>query len=155
MSSNAKDITAGGFFTLLGLYFGINAWMNLTIGTAFRMGPGYFPIVLGGILVLLGIAILVKSLVTASGPIGSFSIRGTLLIGIAPIVFGATVRPLGLVAAIFLSTFVAAVSSRRVSIPLAIALSAGLTIFCVLVFVVGLGLPMRLVGPWLSWLGGR
>lgn len=155
MSSNAKDIAAGGFFTLLGLYFCINAWMNLTIGTAFRMGPGYFPIMLGGILALLGIAILVKSLVTASGPIGTFSVRGTLLIGIAPVVFGVTVRPLGLVAAIFLSTFVAAMSSRRVSILLAFALSAGLTIFCIIVFVVGLGLPMRLFGPWLSWLGGR
>lgn len=155
MSINTKDLAAGGFFTLLGLFFCVNAWTNLTVGTAFRMGPGYFPILLGGILAVLGIAIMVKSFVTASGPIGTFSVRGTLLIGIAPVLFGGTVRPLGLVAAIFLSTFVAAMSSRRVSVVMGLLLSFGLTVFCILVFVVGLGLPMRLTGPWLPFLGGH
>lgn len=155
MSSNAKDIAAGGFFTLLGIYFCISAWMNLTVGTAFRMGPGYFPILLGGILSALGLTILVKSMVTASGPIGRFPLRGMLLIGASPLIFGATVRPLGLVAAVFLSTVVAAMSSRRVRLPLALALGVGLTVFCILVFVVGLGLPMRLSGPWLPIFGAR
>jgi len=45
---------------------------------------------------------------------------------------------------------VSAYSSRRMSLKLALALIVGLTLFCVLVFHVGLGLPVRLIGPWLG-----
>jgi len=147
MSRYAKDIAAGSFFALVGAYFCISAWLNLPIGTAFRMGPGYFPLILGGVLVLLGVAIAVKAFFVASGPIEDLAWRGMLLIGLSPVIFGLTVRPLGLVPAIALSTLVGAVSSTRMRPLLAFGLTIGLTIFCVLVFYFGLGLPMRLFGP--------
>jgi hypothetical protein len=52
--------------------------------------------------------------------------------------------------AIAIVVAVSAYSSRRMSVKLAVALIVGLTIFCVLVFHVGLGLPVKLVGPWLG-----
>ncbi len=55
-----------------------------------------------------------------------------------------------MVAAIAIVVAVSAYSSRRMSLKLAVALIVGLTIFCVLVFHVGLGLPVKLVGPWLG-----
>jgi hypothetical protein len=45
---------------------------------------------------------------------------------------------------------ISAFASRRMSVSLAIALTVGLTVFCVLVFSLGLGLPLRLFGPWLG-----
>ena len=57
MTATRKNVAAGAIFTLIGAYFCIEAALNLRMGTAFRMGPGYFPIVIGGLLVLLGLAI--------------------------------------------------------------------------------------------------
>ena len=68
----------------------------------------------------------------------------------APVVFGLTVRGLGLVPALALVVLISAFASRRMSLWLAVALTVGLTVFCVLVFSLGLGLPLRLFGPWLG-----
>ena len=59
MTINSKDAVAGVLFILLGLGFGLNAWLNLNLGTSLRMGPGYFPLLLSGLLVLPGAATLV------------------------------------------------------------------------------------------------
>ena len=45
-----KDLLAGAIFIAIGAFFLSNAWRNLEIGTSFQMGPGYFPVVLAGIL---------------------------------------------------------------------------------------------------------
>jgi hypothetical protein len=76
--------------------------------------------------------------------------RGILLIVVAPVVFGLTVRGLGLVASIALVVAISAFASQRMSARLAVMLTVGLTLFCVLVFRIGLGLPLKLVGPWLG-----
>ena len=51
------DVVAGGIFVALGLAFAIGA-RGYELGTAFRMGPGYVPLVLGGLLALLGMAVI-------------------------------------------------------------------------------------------------
>jgi hypothetical protein len=66
----------------------------------------------------------------------------------APIVFGATVRGLGLVGATALVVLLSAFASRRVSPGFAVVLAVSLTLFCVAIFHYGLGLPIRLFGPW-------
>ncbi len=75
--------------------------------------------------------------------------RGLILILSAPIIFGLTVRELGLLPGIALVVLISSFASRRVSVRLALALTVGLTAFCVLVFGVGLRLPIPLLGPWL------
>ena len=76
--------------------------------------------------------------------------RGLVLILAAPVVFGLTVRGLGLLPAIALVALISSFASRRMRPVLAAAITVVLTAFCVLVFNVGLGLPIRLIGPWLS-----
>ena len=51
----------GKIFVGIGGWFAFSA-LNLDIGTAFRMGPGYFPLILAGILIFLGVVIVVRSL---------------------------------------------------------------------------------------------
>jgi hypothetical protein len=57
MRMNPRDLAAGALFIAIGGFFALNAWLNLAVGRAFAMGPGYFPILLGMILIGFGIAI--------------------------------------------------------------------------------------------------
>ena len=79
----------------------------------------------------------------------TFPWRGIVLVLAAPVVFGLTVRGLGLVPAVMLVALISAFASQRMPVLLAFVLSVALTIFCVVVFSIGLGLPLRLFGPWL------
>jgi putative tricarboxylic transport membrane protein len=149
VSGNTQDIGAGVIFIAIGLLFGAGA-LHLELGTALRMGPGYFPLILAGLLVALGLAIVVKGLGRSAPDRLTVSWRGLVFILAAPVVFGLTVRGLGLAPAIALVALISAFASRRMSVSLAVGLSLGLTVFCVLVFSLGLGLPLRLFGPWVS-----
>ena len=53
MAINQKDAVAGAAFILAGAYFSLDAWFNLEMGSALRMGPGYYPLLVGLILVSL------------------------------------------------------------------------------------------------------
>ncbi len=145
------DALAGLVFILFGLLFGVQS-LGLEIGTAFRMGPGYFPLVLSGILLLLGGLIIATAIHDrGSEGIGTLAWRGAFFILPAPIFFGLTVRGLGFVPAVFLTTLVAALASGKVRLHWALLLAAAVTLFGTLVFSYGLGLPFRRFGPWLSF----
>jgi hypothetical protein len=117
------------------------------------MGPGYFPLVLAVVLAALGVAIVVKGLLAAAsdGDLGLIPWRGLVLLTAALVFFGATVRGLGLASALFVTAFAAAMASRLNSLAAAALLAAALTLFCVLIFSVGLGVPVPLIGPWLDF----
>lgn len=140
----------GALFVGLGLFFVLQS-LDLELGTAFRMGPGYFPLVLSGALILLGAIIVVNALKVEHEAIGNIAWRGMIFILPAPIFFGLTVRGLGFVPALFLAAFVASFASSRMTPLMAVVLSAGLTVFSLLVFTYGLGLPFRTFGPWLGF----
>ncbi len=146
---NIKDMAAGALFAAIGLAFMAGA-LTLDIGTAFKMGPGYFPLVLSSLLILLGLIVMAKSLNMTPEKIGKVPWRGLVLILAAPVIFGATVRGLGLVIALPLTVMIAAWASHRTTPGVAIALTVGLTVFCIAVFSFGLGLPLPLVGRWLN-----
>jgi uncharacterized membrane protein len=136
-------IATGGLFTFQSL--------GLELGTTFRMGPGYFPLVLSLILVLLGLVVLVQATRVQGEPVGALAWRGMLLILPAPILFGLTVRGLGFVPALFLTALVASFASSKMNPIVAVILSAAVTLFSTLVFINALGLPFRLFGPWLGY----
>ena len=140
----------GLLFIGLGLFFTYQSF-QLELGTAFRMGPGYFPLVLAGVLTLLGVVILVQSMKVKGDVIGAIAWRGMIFILPAPIVFGLLVRGAGFVPALFVAAFIASFASERLRVPAALALATGITFFSVLVFSYGLGLPFERFGPWLRF----
>ena len=150
MTVNKSDVGAGAIFIAIGLFFGLMTLSGLDIGTARRMGPGYFPIMLSGILVVLGLAILAKGLGQADVQRGPLPWRGLAVLLPVPVVFGLLIRPLGMVPVLLITTFLTSFASRRMSLAVAVALSIGLVVFCVAVFSLGLGLPIRLFGPWVE-----
>ena len=113
-----KDFFSGLMFMCVGVAFAWGA-SSYTIGNGARMGPGYFPLVLGILLAVLGGAITFKALVveTFDGDhIGAVAWKPLFFIILSNLIFGAAIGglpsiglpPLGLVVGIFLLTFVAA-----------------------------------------------
>ena len=149
-SFSTKDLVSGAIFTAAGTYFTLEA-LTYEVGTAFRMGPGFMPLLLGSVLALLGLGI------AASGwrkPDEDERLapnwRGIALIIGTVAFFGATIRGLGFVPVVLLSSFAAAMSSRLNSPLFAVLLAVVLTVLCTLIFVVGLGLSVPWFGPWLG-----
>jgi hypothetical protein len=147
---NRKDLAAGLVFVAIGLAFGLNAWFTLRIGAARSMGPGYFPVLLGATLVGLGLAIGASALKRPAEPFGAVPWRGLVLVILSIVFFAATVRGLGMAPSLGLATVVAALSSGRLSVWAALALSAVLTTLCILIFLYALQLPYPVIGPWLA-----
>ena len=144
-----KDILAGSVFVAFGLFFAVVS-TTYEVGSPLNMGPGYFPLVLGGILVLLGIVVVGKGFVAGEGDtIGTVPWRSAALIVAAVIFFGVTVRGLGLIPALFVATLLSAFAGHRIGVIPAVVIAGGLTILCVLIFVVALQLRVELIGPWI------
>ena len=144
-----KDILAGSIFIALGGAFALGA-LAYNIGTPLRMGPGYVPLVLGGILVALGAAIIIKGFIAGEGEeIGFVDVRAVVLIVTAVLFFGITVRGLGVIGALFGATLLAALARSRTSWVTAIVIATGITALSVVVFIFALRLRLPLFGTWI------
>jgi hypothetical protein len=137
-----RDFCAGLIF----LFFGILAAYvarDYPMGSAVRMGPGYFPFVLGILLAALGAVVCLKSTVIAGSSIESINLRAVLLVLGAIAVFAATVETAGIViATVSLVTIAAAASPESKTREVAL-LSLFLVALAVGVFTYGLGLPFK------------
>ena len=90
-----KDFFSGLLFTAVGVAFAWGA-TNYSVGTGARMGPGYFPLILGICMAILGAVITFKSLVVepadgAGDKIGSFAWKPLFFIIAANLVFGLSI----------------------------------------------------------------
>ena len=149
MTRSLKDILAGLAFVAFGAAFAFLA-VGYRIGTPGQMGPGAFPFVVGGILIALGGVMAVRGFVQREpDPIGIIPWRAIAMIIAAVLFFGLTVRGLGLIPSTFGAALLAALASRRAGLVGVLAVSIGLTVVAILVFVVALRLNLRLIGPWI------
>jgi putative tricarboxylic transport membrane protein len=149
MKRNPKDFWTG----LLYIFFGASAVIiarDYSMGTAFRMGPAYFPSILGAVLAVIGAISVIRSFVAPGTPIGGFTFKGLALVLISVVIFGLLVRDAGLVVALPLLVMISACASAHFRWRTAIIMAAGLTLFCAVVFVKGLGIPLPIIGPWLA-----
>ena len=126
--------------------------LSYELGAPLRMGPGYFPLLVGAILAALGLAIVVKGLIAGELlPFGAIPRRAVIAITLALLFFGFTVRGLGFVPTSAVTALLTAMASSRVRLLTAVAVAAGLTVASTLIFVVGLQLRLPLWGPWLPF----
>jgi hypothetical protein len=145
-----KDFWTGIIF----LFFGLSAvliGLDYQMGSAGRMGPAYFPSVLGGLLTVVGFIGVVRSFLRTGEPVGKFYVKEIVLILSAVLLFGFLMRGAGLVPAALVLILLSAFASPKFKWVEALALAVGLAIFAVLVFVKLLGLPMPILGPWLGF----
>ena len=136
-----QDLGAGAVFVLIGLaglYFG----RELAFGTAARMGPGYFPILLSVLILAIGIIVAIRGLTTEGPPIEPVQLRPIAMIVAAILIFGVLIDVVGLALTALLLTVFAAYARREVKLTETILLGAGLAAFTVAVFVYLLGQPL-------------
>jgi putative tricarboxylic transport membrane protein len=136
-----KDFWSGLMFVGFGLFAAIWAAVHYQMGTAVRMGPAYFPTVLGGLLAVLGIAIVAGSLVIEGPKVPPLSFRPLFFISLGCLLYGYTMKPLGLVGATAALVYIGAFGGHEFRWKEVTILYVVLIIFSYLVFVKGLGLP--------------
>lgn len=139
-----KDFWAGIMFLAFGLFFAIWAAVNYQMGTAVRMGPAYFPAVLGGLLAVLGLLILAGSFALEGPKVPAFHFRPLVLILAANIAYGYLMKPLGLVLATAVLVYISAFGGHEFKWKEVTILYVLLIVFSVLVFVKALTLPFPL-----------
>jgi hypothetical protein len=141
---NNKDFWAGMLFLVTGAG-AILVARGYPFGTTLRMGPGYFPSILGGILILFGVSVMAMGLRSNEKIQGGWPVRALLVLPLSLVLFGFLVDHLGFIAALVALIFGTAVAGREFRLLEVLLLAVVLTVLAVAVFVWGLGLPFSLI----------
>jgi len=151
-----QDWWAGLMFIAIGLFFivvalGTPEFIDRIVGTrlipgyqmgsAVRMGPAYFPVMLGGLLAFLGLLVLFDSIAEKGPDVAKFHFRPLLFIAVSSLAFAYLLKPLGLVLASVALVFISAYGGHEFKWKEVAIMSVVLVIFSVLVFVKALALP--------------
>jgi len=140
---SVADFLAGLMFVAFGAA-AIIIGRDYPIGSAMRMGPGYFPTVLGGLLAVVGLGVLVRSLAGSAAPPPSFSLKPLALVLAAVLAFALTVERLGIVAAVVLVVGVSALASEAFRWREVLLVAVIMVALAIGLFTKSLGLPFRL-----------
>jgi len=140
-----QDFWAGMFLIAVGAAAVLIA-RDYPFGTSLRMGPGYFPTLLGGILVAFGIALVVKGFRDSDRIEPGWSLRALIVIPLSLALFGVLMVHAGFVPALVVLIVGSSLASSEFNLLEVTVLTAGLTLGCVAVFIWGLGLPYQLFG---------
>ena len=125
--------------------FGVIAMLmarHLSAGTVARMGPGYFPMALGAILLVLGLVIAARPLWSIARSVTPLALRPLLLVTGAVVVFGLLLRPLGLALATVGLVVIARLGDREFRALETALLAVFLAAVAAGLFVYGLRLPL-------------
>jgi len=147
-----KDFYSGLLYTVVGAAFAYGA-TSYNVGTAARMGPGYFPLLLGSLLAIIGGVVLFKSLVveTPTGDrVGSWAFKPLIFIIAGNLLFGILLGGLpsikfpamGLIVAIYGTTLVVSMAGDRFKLKEVLILATVLSVLSYLAFIVLLKLQM-------------
>lgn len=149
----SHDTALGSFFVAIGGVAFLMA-LDYPFGTTGRMGPGYFPVIVSSMLVLVGVAVLLRGRLAGSPPIGSIRWKPLLIAPAAIALFGLMIEPLGLPLAILLLVIGSATASVKFRLDWKATLGAvAFSALCSAVFIKLLGLPIPLAGSWLRAVG--
>jgi hypothetical protein len=151
--TNKRDYYAGGLMALIGAGVVLEA-SHYQVGTLFHMGPGFFPIILGVVLLFIGVLI-------AGAAAGSSAIdggdqvvlpepqwRGWACIIAGPVLFIVLGKYAGFIPAAFACVFVSALGDRTATLKSSLVLATAVTVFGVLLFsyVLQVSLPLWRLG---------
>ena len=151
-----QDWWAGLMFIGFGLFFilfaigtpefidrivGIKLIGGYQMGSSVRMGPAYFPVMLGGLLAFLGLLVLFDSIVEKGPDVAKFHFRPLFFVAVSSLAFAYLLKPLGLVLASAALVFISAYGGHEFKWKEVAIMTVVLIIFSVLVFVKALALP--------------
>ena len=136
-----RDFCAGLMFVAFG---GAAVWLAQAypFGNAGRMGPAYFPTLVGSLLIILGALVVVRGLAVHGQKPGSFHFRPLILVLAGIVLFGFTLERLGLMIAIFTLVVFSSLGGSEFRYRGVLFLAAVLALGSFLVFIYGLGLQI-------------
>jgi hypothetical protein len=141
-----KDFFAGLLFVAFGLA-AVIIGSNYSLGTAARMGPGYFPRILGILLLVLGVALSLRALKIKGEPLPRWYWRPTLIVLGSVVAFGILVNYIGLAIATVGLVFGSSAASHEFRPKEALISGILLSALAVGVFIFGLNLQLP-IWPW-------
>ena len=140
-----QDLWSGIMLIVVGVTAIVIA-RNYPFGTALRMGPGWFPTILGAILTLFGLFFVARATRSTEKIEAGWSLRALVVIPVSLVLFGILMNFAGFVPALMVLIFGASLATTEFRLVEAILLTVGLTFGCVVVFIWGLGLPYPMFG---------
>lgn len=138
-------LLSSSVIAMMGAFF-LSGLATLDMGSARNMGPGYLPVILGGLLVFLAVGLLASEGCAPPEEDESterFALRPFVAILTSVLTFAVTVSPFGLLPAVASSTLIASVADRKTTLTSAIGTCLVVTFLCWVVFIVGLALPVQ------------
>lgn len=146
------EVLSGFLFILIGSVF-LFGTVELPYGTWRRIGPGGFPALIAGLLILMGLIVSIRGLINSSHhpevPRFHFNKLGFVIASL--VLFGLTIRGAGMLPAIMLSTIVASRAVPRQRLIAVVFYGLFLGAVSSLVFVTALGMPVAILGPWFGF----
>ena len=142
-----KDFWSGLIFMVIATGFMVLA-RQYRLGDLHRMGPAMFPMMVGGLLACLGLALTARSFVLDGPPVERLHARPLVVSLLAIVLFGLGLQWLGLVPAIAVLVLIGAYAAHDVSLSQILALAVAMIVFSIVIFVWLLGLPLPL---WRGW----
>ena len=144
----SKDFLSGLMFIgfgLIAIYFG----RNLAMGTTVRMGPGYVPHMLAYIMMALGGIVSVVALITGSEPVERPKWKPITMVTIGIVAFALLFESTGLIPALIALILISSFGGEEFKLTEVIGNMVVLTVLCVIVFKVGLGMNISIInGVW-------
>ncbi len=140
----STDLLTGLLFLALGGFVIVYS-SRYPMGSAVRMGPGYFPLLASSGLVLLGLVLIGRSFVRAGDRIGTLALRPLLLVLFGTFVFGILIERAGFWLASIALVFASRFADRGFRLMEVAALAVFLTALITAIFRYGLGLSLRLL----------
>jgi putative tricarboxylic transport membrane protein len=141
---NSKDVWGGAMLIAIGIAAVVIA-RDYPFGTSLRMGPGYFPTLLGAVIALFGLTLMVKGIMKAEAFEGGWSLRALVLLPLSLVLFGVLMERAGFIPALAALIFGSAAAGTEFRLGEVALLTVALTAFAVAVFIWGLGLPYPLL----------
>ena len=114
-------------------------------GAALRMGPGFFPTILGGILIAFGVCIMAAGIRSGEQIHGTLSVRALIMLPLSLVLFGILMELGGFIPALVVLVFVSAASGREFKIVEVLLLTVVMTVASTALFIWGLGMPYPLI----------
>lgn len=144
--SSYRNVVFALLFVSISAVMGIHAFTSMDVGTLEEMGPGFFPVMLSVILAFLATLVGFTSLPADAPVLRVLKPKPLILVVAAPLIFAVSIRSLGLVLAVFITTLIVSFASRYATVKQSLLLAAGFTVFCVVLFGYLLNLPIPFWG---------
>lgn len=145
-----KDVVAGAIFLAFAIGFGVVS-TAYPMGSAAQMGPGYYPLLLSGVLGVLGISVGLGGWRKPSPRLVVVRPLALVCVLAAPLLFAIALRPLGFVPAVILTSLLATMAAPRMGLMPRILTALGMAVGCTAIFIWALGIPLPLLGPLLRF----